>query len=176
MTASVLPTQRKRWLDAIRGLAVLAVVVDHLAYLAFRDTWMALMGVWHVGAFGAALIFLVTGYVIPASLERGGRVGKVWVSRMFRLYPLWIFMAIGVIGLGALGLAPVPEELWHQPIPVMLANATLLQSLLGVPSLLVILWTLSFQILFYLLVTASFRFGLHKRSAEIATALVSLQC
>ena len=36
------------------------------------------------------VFFLVSGYIIPASLERKGSVRGFWVSRAFRLYPLYI--------------------------------------------------------------------------------------
>ncbi|WP_219825545.1 glycosyltransferase [Nonomuraea typhae] len=170
----VTPRPRQRWLDALRGLAVLGVVFDHASYLAFRDAWTGMMRWWHIGAFAVTLIFLVTGYVIPASLGRGGSPARFWVSRAFRLYPMWAVVAAGALAVGFLGLAPLPVEVRSQPLMMLLANGTLLQSLLGVPALLVVLWTLSYQVAFYALATAAWRFGLHRRSAEIAVGLCAL--
>jgi len=42
------------------------------------------------------VFFLVSGYIVPASLERKGSVGSFWVSRVYRLYPLYLF-AVGVM-------------------------------------------------------------------------------
>jgi peptidoglycan/LPS O-acetylase OafA/YrhL len=37
--------------------------------------------------YGVFVFFLVSGYIVPASLERKGSVHGFWVSRVFRLYP-----------------------------------------------------------------------------------------
>jgi peptidoglycan/LPS O-acetylase OafA/YrhL len=37
--------------------------------------------------YGVFVFFLVSGYIVPASLERKGSVHSFWVSRVFRLYP-----------------------------------------------------------------------------------------
>jgi peptidoglycan/LPS O-acetylase OafA/YrhL len=39
------------------------------------------------GQYGVFVSFLVSGYIVPASLERRGSVRGFWVSRAFRLYP-----------------------------------------------------------------------------------------
>jgi peptidoglycan/LPS O-acetylase OafA/YrhL len=33
------------------------------------------------------VFFLVSGYIVPASLEHKGDVRSIWVNRVFRLYP-----------------------------------------------------------------------------------------
>src|SRR5215469_6079063 len=82
---------RLAWLDALRGVAALCVVADHGSGLvlwpgqAFASRWLDL------GQYGVFVFFLVSGYIIPASLERKGSVRGFWISRTFRLYPLYLF-------------------------------------------------------------------------------------
>jgi peptidoglycan/LPS O-acetylase OafA/YrhL len=40
-----------------------------------------------LGLYGVFVFFMVSGYIVPASLERRGSVRGFWVSRVFRLYP-----------------------------------------------------------------------------------------
>ena len=46
------------------------------------------------GNYGVFVFFIISGFIVPASLERKGSVRTFWVSRLFRLYPLYLF-AIG---------------------------------------------------------------------------------
>lgn len=56
----------------------------------------------------------------------------------------------------------------------MAAHVTMLQELLGTPSLLLVLWTLSYEMAFYLLVVALFTLRLHQNSASVAVVLAVL--
>lgn len=56
------------------------------------------------GYAGISLFFLISGYIIPASLERKGSLRGFWVGRVFRLYPLFVFVVGAVVVLQALGL------------------------------------------------------------------------
>jgi peptidoglycan/LPS O-acetylase OafA/YrhL len=56
---------------------------------------------------------------------------------------------------------------------VAVAHLTLLQELLGTPNLLLVLWTLSYEMAFYLLVVAPFTVRQHQRSAAGVTLSVS---
>ena len=54
----------------------------------------------------------------------------------------------------------------------MLAHLTMLQDVLAVPNVINVLWTLSYEMLFYLLVVALFVARAHRRSAPVAVVLV----
>src|ERR1700677_3564330 len=89
------PRQRLAWLDALRGSAALAVVYDHLSEYLLKNTRTHVYHWLDVGEYGVFVFFLISGYIVPASLERKGSVRTFWVSRLFRLYPLYL-LAVGV--------------------------------------------------------------------------------
>jgi peptidoglycan/LPS O-acetylase OafA/YrhL len=161
--------ERLEWLDALRGIAVLAVVFEHLSFFLFDPFRSRILEVVHPGTFGVTLFFLVSGYIVPASLERGGDLRRFWVSRAFRLYPLWMVTVLLVLAVGLLGFGPRPDTRWS----TLLANATMLQDPLGAPALLNVLWTLSYEMVFYLLISALFLVGRHRHSSWIALALTA---
>lgn len=160
---------RMMWLDALRGIAVLGVVVEHLTYLVFGGVRAYVITPWFdVGKFGVMVFFLVSGYIIPASLERRGDLRRFWTGRAFRLYPLLI-VAMTAIGLFcALGLASLEGRVNGDWPAMVLAHLTMLQDVLGVPNFLNVLWTLSYEMLFYLLVTALYVTGQHRRTGALA--------
>ena len=174
--ASVPPARPSRlgWLDALRGIAALVVVFDHSSYSFLAELRRALMPAFNTSRYGIMVFFLVSGYIIPASLERRGSVRAFWVGRAFRIYPLWLAVVTGVLLVALLGSAE-PRGFGGQNIAtVVLAHLTLLQELLGTPNLLLVLWTLSYEMAFYLLVVALFTVRRHQRSGAVAVTLAVL--
>jgi peptidoglycan/LPS O-acetylase OafA/YrhL len=160
---------RLRWLDGLRGIAVLAVVIEHLTYLVFGGVRAAVITPWFdSGKFGVMVFFLVSGYIIPASLERHGSVRRFWTGRVFRLYPLLIVATGAVLLLTLVGLATLDGRVSGDWPTVVLAHLTMLQDVLGVQNFLNVLWTLSYEMLFYLLTTALFVLGAHRRTGALA--------
>ena len=91
--------RRLAWLDALRGFAALCVVFDHMSTLVLQHVRSDVYVWFNGGQYGVFVFFLVSGYIIPASLERKGSVRGFWVSRAFRLYPLYI-VGIAVLAPG----------------------------------------------------------------------------
>ena len=84
------PASRLAWLDALRGFAALCVVFDHgTSYLLLPARHLVYRYI-DPGQFGVFVFFLVSGYIVPASLERKGSVRSFWISRAFRLYPMFL--------------------------------------------------------------------------------------
>ncbi|WP_248966128.1 acyltransferase family protein [Sphaerisporangium perillae] len=174
-TATPSSQARLAWLDALRGIGATAVVAEHL--LPWVVPW--LRPYWfNVGVYGILVFFLVSGYIIPASLERHGDVRAFWISRAFRLYPLYL-VVIGVV-LAMTWRIPLREAVPRDPATVA-AHATMLLDVVGVGGVADTMWTLSYEMVFYLLVTALFVTGTHRRSgvpavlfgvAAVATALL----
>ncbi|MBR8642363.1 acyltransferase [Streptomyces tuirus] len=153
------------WLDALRGIAALVVVFDHSSYTFMADFRRELMPQFNTSRYGIMVFFLVSGYIIPASLERRGCVRTFWIGRLFRVYPLWAAVAAVLLALDLAGIAETRDLGQQSAASVAVAHATMLQELLGTPNLLLILWTLSYEMAFYLLVVALFTVRLHRRSA-----------
>ncbi|MEU7858091.1 acyltransferase [Nonomuraea sp. NPDC049141] len=153
---------RLAWLDALRGIGALAVVAEHLLpwFLpALRPYWFSL------GVYGILVFFLVSGYIIPMSLERHGDVRAFWVSRVFRLYPL--YLAVAALVLAAAWWVPVREEVPRDGTAVV-GHATMLLDVVGVGGVADTMWTLSYEMVFYLIVTALFVTRQHERSGLFA--------
>jgi peptidoglycan/LPS O-acetylase OafA/YrhL len=158
----------------LRGIAALVVVFDHSSYTFMADFRRELMPQFNTSRYGIMVFFLVSGYIIPASLERRGCVRTFWIGRIFRVYPLWAAVVTALLAVNLSGIAEIPDFGQQSAAAVAVAHATMLQELLGTPNLLLILWTLSYEMSFYLLVVALFTVRLHRQSAAIAVALAVL--
>ncbi|KQX65012.1 MULTISPECIES: acyltransferase [unclassified Streptomyces] len=159
----------------MRAVAALAVVLDHSSYAFLAEFRRELVPQFNIGRYGVMLFFLVSGYIVPASLERRGCVRSFWIGRVFRMYPLWAAAVTAVLVLDLLGVAESRAGLGRQGLTtVAVAHVTLLQELLGTPSLLLVLWTLSYEMAFYLLTVALFTVRLHRRPAAVACVLAAL--
>ncbi|MFG1695398.1 acyltransferase family protein [Nonomuraea sp. NPDC049309] len=165
---------RLAWLDALRGIGALAVVAEHMLpwFLpSLRPYWFSL------GVYGILVFFLVSGYIIPASLERHGDVRAFWISRFFRLYPLYLAVIAVVLALS--WWAPVREAVVRDGSAVA-AHATMLLDVVGIGGVADTMWTLSYEMVFYLVVTALFLTRGHERSGTwaivfaVAAVLVGL--
>jgi peptidoglycan/LPS O-acetylase OafA/YrhL len=179
--------------QGLRGLACLIVVWEHLAHdflahpavvsqLAFAPAdpglrakapavheWILegldAVHVWP-GAFGVALFFLISGFVIPFSLERN-TIGGFFTRRFFRLYPtLWA--AIGVT------LAVLAVQAWFlgDAFPygrqVIGSSGGLFGAYVGKPWVDPVYWTLAIEEIFYVLAAlCAWRGVLHRRTTVV---------
>jgi peptidoglycan/LPS O-acetylase OafA/YrhL len=165
---------RLAWLDLLRGVAALVVALHHATYYFTPRLRAGMVGWFDPGLYGVLVFFLVSGYIVPASLERHGRVRSFWISRLTRIYPLLTVACAAMLVPFVLGVRDLRAGLSaYAPVTAVLAHATMLQDVLGVPNIINVLWTLSYEMLFYLLVVAFFVTGVHRRSASIAVVLVS---
>jgi len=160
--------RRLGWLDALRGVAALSVVFEHVNAYELRGARPAIVPWLSPGLYGVMVFFLVSGYIVPASLERRGSVRGFWVSRLFRLYPLWLIAVVLKIALYHLRLTGLPPGTMDHPGVTALAHTLMLQDLLGVFSIVNVLWTLSYEMVFYLLLTLFFVVRVHRESARFA--------
>jgi peptidoglycan/LPS O-acetylase OafA/YrhL len=165
---------RLAWLDLLRGVAALVVALHHATYYFTPRLRTHMVGWFDPGVYGVLVFFLVSGYIVPASLERHGRVRNFWISRLTRIYPMLTVACAVMVMPSVLGIRDLRAGLnAYEPVSAVLAHLTMLQDVLGVPNVINVLWTLSYEMLFYLLVVAFFVTGVHRRSGPIAVVLVS---
>jgi peptidoglycan/LPS O-acetylase OafA/YrhL len=79
---------RLAWLDALRGLAALAVALHHAAWSFIPGFWGEIDRRVDLGTWGVLVFFMVSGYIIPTSLERSGDLRAFWIGRSLRLHPM----------------------------------------------------------------------------------------
>src|SRR5947209_7419140 len=118
--------ERMAWLDGLRAVAVGLVVYAHLTRYLFRGLRGFTGEHLNAGTAGVMLFFLVSGYIIPASLERHGSLRSFWVSRLCRLFPLYAVVTAAVVALGRVGLVPLDPYLAAHPVIGALAHLTML--------------------------------------------------
>lgn len=132
---------RIRELDALRGIAAVAVMLFHLTF-KYDDLHLSPFSVpW--GHFGVELFFVISGFVILMTAERSPTLHSFFVSRVARLFPaFWPAVLL------TMAIATSLEE--HRPwLMLVAANLTMLPVYLGVPLLDNSYWTLEIELAFY---------------------------
>ncbi|MBG0567427.1 acyltransferase family protein [Actinoplanes aureus] len=163
---------RLAWLDALRGYAAVVVAAFHLSpVLLGADRHLQIYRQFDLGKYGVLLFFLVSGYVIPMSLERHGSLRRFWIGRLFRIYPAYLFTIAVALGLAATGMYRLPGQLTSETAASVLGHATMLQDLLGVRGVVRPFWTLSFEMTFYLVTAGLFAWRWHRTGAWWAAGL-----
>ena len=102
-----------------------------------------------LGKFGVAAFFLISGFVIPFSLN-GNTPGSFLLSRALRIFPtFWASLLAQWIVIAASGAYwhIQPAFSWRHYVP----NALLIDTALGLPSVDWVNWTLSIEVKFYIL-------------------------
>jgi peptidoglycan/LPS O-acetylase OafA/YrhL len=169
---------RLAFVDALRGIAVLAVVLQHLLeQIILGGTTGAFYGPLHdisghyfnFGRFGVVLFFFVSGFVIPYSFPKSSAPVKDFaVSRFFRLYPsYWLSILIAVV------LAPIIENKIF-PIWQISANLTMFQMFVGVPNIRIAYWSLAVELIFYIACVALFVAGFLNRRLTAVCIVVAV--
>jgi peptidoglycan/LPS O-acetylase OafA/YrhL len=158
---------RLAWLDALRGFAALCVVFDHGSWLLLTPVRDFLYRWLNLGEYGVFVFFLVSGYIVPASLERKGSIKAFWTSRAFRLYPMYVVAVVlaGIAFLTRLGTIGGAE---HHPVTSVFSWLLMLPNLLTGPDVPNVTWTLAYEMVFYLLLAALFSWNIHRYSRGYA--------
>ena len=171
MSATTATTRESRlaWLDALRGFAALCVVFDHGSALLLLPARSFLYQWINLGQYGVFVFFLVSGYIVPASLERKGSIRGFWISRAFRLYPVFLLVLVLAGVLHMLGHGTVANASRH-PAAAALGWLFMMQNVTAGVNVPVTVWTLSYEMVFYLLLAGLFAWGVHRRSGWYATA------
>jgi len=148
MSATNVERQRLDFIDVARGGAAIVVLLEHAlhacfpAYKTFSESYFML------GEVAIFVFFMISGFVIPMSLEEGRGVANFWTRRFFRLMPIyWLSLALAFICL-PLGL-PGPSNVSAGDWKSWLANVFLLQERLDRPAVLGVYWSLHYELGLY---------------------------
>jgi peptidoglycan/LPS O-acetylase OafA/YrhL len=188
-----------RFAHQLRAIAALSVVINHYWGIFFSPVVRSIIGVparfvpvkpeytHHVlspaaggflyGAFGVAVFFLISGFVIPISL-RNITTGTFLVRRFFRIYPVYWFCL-----LICLAMYFICSWYWPAPLsdrvslPYIMRNLPLLHSAMGIPSLDFVCWSLAVEVKFYAVFALIFLVGKHAHQViMLSIAFLTLCC
>jgi peptidoglycan/LPS O-acetylase OafA/YrhL len=160
---------RLAWLDVLRGWAALCVVYNHFGFFVPRSLNSEVNKLINPGDYGVFVFFIISGYIVPASLERRGNVRTFWISRIFRLYPLYLLAAGIAVALWAVHVGSLRGE-GADPATSVLSQLLMMSNVLAGENVPNVVWSLSYEMIFYLLLTALFMANVHRRSGRYALA------
>ena len=147
---------RMRYIDALRAVAALLVVWLHSAgtfgrinpHTPARENWLAFVpDRIDVGHIGVVVFFLISGFVIPFSIraETVAPASSFLIKRFFRIFPAyWLSVPLA---------AAANFWIWGTRFDRrdLVINFAMLQDAFGVRPAAAIYWTLSVEMIFYLL-------------------------
>jgi peptidoglycan/LPS O-acetylase OafA/YrhL len=140
-------------IDLLRFLAAMAVLFFHYAFRGNAADGMtvlaypALAPVAKYGFLGVELFFMISGFVILMTAERGS-LRQFIVSRFVRLYPaFWASCTITFLAVLAIG-----GTRYSSSFREYLINMTMLAEFVGVQTMDGAYWSLAVEIRFYILV------------------------
>jgi peptidoglycan/LPS O-acetylase OafA/YrhL len=145
--------------QGMRGISALSVLVVHIYLMALHGGFFPPVPAWVAAALstfgnGVALFFIISGFVIPASLFRHGNVTRFMIDRVLRIMPVFLAIHFLVFALG-----PLIGYKWLEGIgaaeywKLFLTNMTFTALPLGLPLAQQNSWTLTYEWGFYLLVS-----------------------
>lgn len=168
-------------MHGLRGLASIMVFLAHILGGAAEHIYADRSGfvdwaepIWNFGTYGVYLFFAISGYVIlPSALKYSPR--QFALRRFWRLYPLFFVLSVIFI---ILNLITQREPQLNTPLTIF-AGLTFTNLLAGTEQLTPNAWSLSYEVMFYVLITAILAFGVKTRrplllAISIAAALAFL--
>jgi|GEM_PF-1736616 len=155
MTENSQRNNRVTFLDSLRFIGAAAVVLQHFAE-DYSETGRIFVSFLSPGVFGVVLFFIVSGFVMPMSVSGNFDWKSFIIRRVFRIYPLVVFVFLVVVSLAYLrdieSLAYVRQASLYDWI----ANLLLIQDYVGAMPIWGVTWTLILEIAWYSLFAFSF--------------------
>jgi peptidoglycan/LPS O-acetylase OafA/YrhL len=175
-------SEQLRSVQCLRAIAALFVVGFH-GTLLLHDNFVPSSKPWENGNSGVDLFFVISGFIMTVSSRRLLGLADGWhrfiMLRLVRIVPMYWLATTAKL----LSIAAVPEITRHTSLTPWntIASFLFLPSFDGagfVKPVLAVGWTLSFEMLFYVVFAAALFFALDPLimvgSAMIALALLSL--
>ncbi len=151
-----------RPMEGLRGFAVLLVFLTH--YAGMVEPWIAgstetvriASGLRHVGHAGVDLFFVLSGYLIYGSLMKRPQPFIGFMRRrVARIYPAFIvvFIAYVLLSFAFPSESRIPADPAEAAL-YLVQNLLLLPGLFPIDPLITVAWSLSYEMLFYLVTPA----------------------
>ena len=143
-------------IDALRGLAAIAVVLYHYTFRyhqIFDGTPATFL--FEYGYLGVEIFFGISGFVILMTLEKSKTVTDFIISRLSRLYPAY-WTAL-ILTFGASVIWPLSGR--TVSLPEALVNLTMWQEVVGFRHVDGVYWSLQVELIFYTLMIFLFVVG-----------------
>ncbi|MEO6216094.1 MAG: acyltransferase [Sphingomonas sp.] len=162
-------------LDALRGLAALAVTLYHFTWFIASEliapgTPLPFIQIsW--GCYGVQLFFAISGFVILKTLDTTSTARRFVLARFWRLFPsYWLAMIITFAIVTILG----PEQL-RVSWTVFALNVPMLQLFTRVPMVDGAYWSLNVELAFYLCMLFLWRVNLTRRIELVLVPWIGLK-
>ena len=154
-----MPAGRNPWIDVLRGISAMAVVLFHFNVIeqtvpagAAAQAWHAF---WQYGHLGVGVFFTLSGYFLIPAWTRAQGAGEFLRHRAWRLLPPYWCSLLLIAGLAmafklALGVNDI-ARMPRSPFAVFATLTLLTSPVSAVPALNWVYWTLSYLMAFTLL-------------------------
>ncbi len=146
-------------IQALRGLAAMLVVLSHIYSMEIKHSPDQLLGAWSVyGGIGVDLFFVISGFImvhVTRNIARGpASAGTFLLRRAGRIYPLYWLVTLAVLAV----YLYKPEIVFSgiDRRPEIINSLTLWPHYR--PPLLAVGWTLSFEVMFYIVFAVALLF------------------
>jgi peptidoglycan/LPS O-acetylase OafA/YrhL len=143
-------------IQGLRGLAALSILLFQLYDIPLRSGFLPSLPAWlgasiHMGGHGAELFFMISGYLIPASLARHQLVSTFFYDRCLRILPLFVVLHFLLFTIGpVVGYKFFGNSAALASAAIFLSNLGLLPDLSGTPTAQGNAWSLAYLCGFYI--------------------------
>ena len=176
-TGNIKHQHRFKSIDALRGIAALLVMILHISHAFLVAPRIKATGhgiedffdIIDFGRIGITIFFIISGFVICKSFNDKQRELKGFlIKRFFRLFPLFWFSVLA----SAIFMWIIPGKSFS--ISMLLANITMLPAFLGEEFMIGLYWSLETELIFYVLASILYFFGVLKKPVVLIGLTIML--